>query len=338
MSPLRFLTVLLCAASLYLLWPLWPPLLLAAWTAALTRPLLVRFGKVLKGRRRAAAALSLSLFIVMALPLMLVALGVVSGARELLATLQTSPSAIGALQSITSTPGMPFKMPSTLPDFVALAQRSGTEGLEVLTLVAGAAATGVIGLILFFGGAYSLLLDSSELWAWLKKHSPLDDKAMERLGAAFHETGRGLLVGVGLTSLVQGTAATLIYASLGVPRALVLGPITGIASVIPMVGTSLVWAPLALGLFLSDKQGKALVLVLLGVVVISAIDNLLRPYFSKLGALQLPMFVLFAAAFGGLAVFGTWGAILGPLTVRLTLEALTLIKEAESAESPTSAP
>jgi len=58
--------------------------------------------------------------------------------------------------------------------------------------------------------------------------------------------------------------------------------------------------------------------------VISTADNLLHPIYARMGALKMPMFLLFVSIFGGVAAFGAWGAILGPLIVRLLLEALAL--------------
>ncbi len=327
MTPLRWTTLFLCAAALFVLWPLWPPLLLAAWTAALTRPLLVRFERGLKGRRRAAAALSLLLFVFIALPLVLMGVGVIGGAQDLLTTVRSSASATSAVESLLSTPAVPLHVPSTFAEGMALAGRSGTQGLSWLSDMAGAAATALIGLFIYFGGAYAFLVDGPAVWAWLQRNAPLDEVPLSRLAAAFHETGRGLLVGVGLTSLTQGVAATLIYFALGVPRAWVLGPITGIASMIPFVGTGIVWGPVALGLFLTGHPVKGAILVALGVGVISVIDNLLRPVFARMGSLQMPIFLLFASVFGGLAAFGTWGALIGPLVVRLTMEALALSRE-----------
>jgi predicted PurR-regulated permease PerM len=88
-----------------------------------------------------------------------------------------------------------------------------------------------------------------------------------------------------------------------------------------------IWGPIALGLLLTGHPVKALILTVVGVGVISTIDNLLRPVFAKMGALQMPMLLLFVSLFGGLIMFGTWGAIIGPLVVRLAMEALVLIKE-----------
>ena len=93
-----------------------------------------------------------------------------------------------------------------------------------------------------------------------------------------------------------------------------------------VVGTALVWVPIALGLFLAGHTLKALILVALGLGVISVIDNLLRPIYARMGSLKMPMVLLFVAVFGGLAAFGTWGALIGPLLVRLAMEALALSK------------
>jgi predicted PurR-regulated permease PerM len=330
MTPLRLITAALCIGVALIVWPLWPPLLLAAWTADLLRPLLVRFERGLKGRRNAAAMLSMLLMLAVVVPLGLVTTAIVISAQELITSVQQSPSAVAALETLMSTPSNTTHVPSTLPEALALARQSGTQGLGLLTQMAGAFAALLVGLFVYFGGTYAILLHGAAVGAWVGRHSPLAPEHLERLARAFRETGRGLLVGVGLTSLTQGALATLIYLSLGVPRAWVLGPLTGLVSVVPLVGTGLVWVPVALGLFLTGRPGRAVILLVLGVFVIGLIDNLLRPLFARLGALQLPLFILFLSVFGGLAAFGAWGALLGPLVVRLTLEALELREPAAS--------
>jgi predicted PurR-regulated permease PerM len=327
--------VALSAASIYVCWPLWPSLILAAWTAELARPLLVRLEGRLKGRRRAAAALSLLLFLLLALPLVAVLLGVLSGAQELALLVAQQTSAKSALESIatgTATAPAP-QLPNNLATALDLVQRFGAQGADVLQNVAGAAASGLVALFIYFAGAHVFLLYGSDVWAWIKRHVPLDQAHLERFGAAFLETGHGLLIGVGLTSATQGLVATIVYASLGVPRWWVLGPITGLASMIPLVGSALVWAPIALGLFLTHHPIKGIILVVLGVTVISTADNVLRPVYARLGSLRLPTFLLFVSLFGGIAAFGAWGAVLGPLIIRLWIEALSLQSEAERAAS-----
>ena len=325
-SALRWTLLGLAVAAIYVCWPLWPSLLLAAWTAALARPLLLRFERGLKGRRRAAAALSLLIFLLLALPLGLVVLGVISGTQELVQLIVKQSSAKGAIEAVAAgTQGAPsLQWPRSLSAAIALLQHYGAQGIDILSNVAGAAASGLVALFIYFGGAFVFLLDGPEVWSWMKQHSPLKQEHLERLAAAFQETGRGLIVGVGLTTATQGLVATLGYLALGIPRWWVLGPITGLASTIPLVGSALVWGPIALGLFLTGHHIKGAILVVLGIGVISTADNLLHPIYARMGALKMPMFLLFVSIFGGVAAFGAWGAILGPLIVRLLLEALAL--------------
>jgi predicted PurR-regulated permease PerM len=327
----RWVTAALVAAAVLIVWPVWPALVLAAWTAALGRPVMQRLERVLRGRRRAASLLTLALVLGLGAPLALVASGVVSGALQLYETALRSPDARAALESIVATQdGDHWRLPGDPAELLELARRWGASSLSLVSGIAGAATRYVIGALLYFAGAYVMLVDGPKAWAWLVARSPLEEAHANRLAAAFHETGRGLLTGVGLTTLTQGIVATVIYLSLGVPRALVLGPMTGLASMVPMVGSSLVWAPLAIGFVVAGHPVKGLVLAALGLAVISTSDNLLRPFFVRLGTLQLPLYVVFVSVFGGLATLGAWGVVMGPLVVRLAVEALSLWRAPKS--------
>ena len=102
--------------------------------------------------------------------------------------------------------------------------------------------------------------------------------------------------------------------------------LTCIASLIPSVGTALVWVPIAIGLALAGKTGAAVVMAAVGMIVIGTVDNVMRPVFARYGKLELSTFVLLTSIFGGLAIFGTWGLLLGPLSARLAKEALMMAR------------
>ncbi|HWO09044.1 MAG TPA: AI-2E family transporter, partial [Polyangiaceae bacterium] len=108
--------------------------------------------------------------------------------------------------------------------------------------------------------------------------------------------------------------------------AVVLGLVTTFAALIPSVGTGLVWVPLAVGLAIAGRMGQAAAVVGLGFAV-SVADNFVRPWLSRFAHVDLNMFVLFIAMLGGIAVFGAWGLLVGPLFVRLCVEALRLANE-----------
>lgn len=335
---LRGLLLVLSVGVVYVCWPLWPALVLALWTAGLARPLLARFEHRLNGRRRAAAALSLALFVVLCLPVALLVVGAIVGAQDVAqvvthALAQPEPAKHVLEAAAVGDGAHAPSVPTSLAEAVDLVQRYGAQVLKVFTNVAGMFASGLIGLLIYFGGAYVFLVDGPQAWAWCRRHAPLAPAQLERLGVAFQETGRGLLVGVGLTSATQGAVATLSYLALGIPRWWVLGPVTALTSLLPVVGTSLVWLPLSLGLFLSGHPVKAAILVLFGVVVIGSVDNLLRPFFARMGALKMPALLLFVAVFGGIVTFGPWGGILGPLVVRLWMEAVALRRDEVDAVS-----
>ena len=331
-TPARVTALVLSIAAFVVIWPLWAPLVLAAWTAMIGRPLLTRTTRLLRGHERPAAGLlCFALLLAMAGPLTVLVVAVVTGGQELTASLLEATSAQRALQALsggalTGTGGR-LHLPASIADAVVLARQYGTQAWALGTSIAGAASIGLLSVLIYFAAVYTFLVDGKAVWRWLEEHAPLPLRLTHRLAAAFHETGRGLLLGVGLTTATQGLVATIIYVAMGVPRAWVLGPITGVASVLPVVGSALVWLPLSISFFLTEQPVKGVVLIVLGVAVISVIDNVARPLFTRMGALKMPILLLFVSLLGGISIFGTWGAILGPLLVRLAMEALAVRKE-----------
>jgi len=327
----RAVTLALVAGAGATFLPFWAPLVVAAWVATMARPLVARIAKVTGGRHRGAGALVVSLVVVLFVPFAVGAASLWRGAVDLGQSVLRSGGAKSALIAIASG-GAPapdakeldlLKSPGKIVDLV---QAHGTQAARIVGGIAGAATEVIVGLFIFFYAVYVFLVDGPAQYRWLEEHAPFDAAHTRRLAAAYHETGRGLFVGVGLTGLTQGCVATAAYLALGVPRALVLGLLTCVASLIPSVGTALVWAPTAIGLALAGKGGAAAILAGIGVFVISTIDNVMRPVFARLGKLELSTFTLLTAIFGGLAAFGAGGLILGPLIVRLAKESLMIAR------------
>lgn len=327
---LGFALLLVVAATLEL-FSLWVPIILAIWTSTLARPIVLKLTPRLGGKQRAASLLVLLLTVGVLAPLTLAAVSLTRQAIDLVRRLSASESARNALSSVVSG-GEKTQLPSSA-DLVGLVREHGMQALDVVQTLAGATATLVLGVFIFVLGTFTLLTDGPEYFKWLCDHSPFPPRATTRLVNAFTETGRGLLVGVGLTGLAQGVVATIAYLVLGVPTAFVLGFLTCIASLIPSVGTAIVWIPVAAGLALTGRLAAATVMAGVGVIVISSIDNLLRPVFVRVGELKLSTFTLFASMFGGIAVFGASGLVLGPLVIRMAKEALVAAREEEEPEA-----
>jgi predicted PurR-regulated permease PerM len=295
------------------------------------RPLHTKLVRRVKGSGRAAAVVTVLLVVLSLAPLVLMSLSLVGATADLVKRVQSSGGAREALQTLLNSDSMPagfspdqFKLDAQ--QIASFAQRLGGGALNAVTTFFGAATAATIAAFVFVYGFYTFLVDSRRVQAWIIDHSPLERWQTLRLSNAYTETGRGLLIGVGLTALFQGGVATIGYLIIGVPQALVLGLLTTFAALIPSVGTGLVWAPLALGLAIAGRMGQAAAVLVLG-SAISVADNFIRPLLSRHARLDLPTFLLFVAMLGGIAMFGTWGLLLGPLCVRLGVEALRLGRE-----------
>jgi predicted PurR-regulated permease PerM len=315
----------------------WFPLILSAWAAGLARPLYRRLSQAMRGRGRSASVVTVLLVVLVLSPVTVVLLTLTGDAVDLIARIQQSPSVSAALSALSSDPGADANTVTSAADSVSklatdpaqlleFVRTHGEGALGIAGRVLGVTFSVLIGLVVFVVGFYNNLTHGREIGEWLIKNSPLPEYASRRMIAAFHETGRGLLAAIGLTALAQGTVAGIGYLAVGVPHGLVLGLLTAIAALVPSIGTGLVWAPVAIGLLMSGRSGAGIAIIVLGLVV-SSVDNVLRPLLSRVGNLQLPAFVLFVSLLGGLVVFGSMGVILGPLLVRLAVEATSLSRE-----------
>ena len=132
----------------------------------------------------------------------------------------------------------------------------------------------------------------------------------QRLLKVIGDTIRSVVYGVLGTALAQGLTATVGFLIAGVPSPFLLGLLTFFLSLIPG-GPPLVWIPATIWLFCTGHAGWGLFMGLWGLVAISMIDNLLRPYLISRGT-ALPFVLVFLGAIGGLWVFGFIGIFLGP--------------------------
>jgi predicted PurR-regulated permease PerM len=144
----------------------------------------------------------------------------------------------------------------------------------------------------------------------------------ERLILVTGATVRGTVYGILGTALVQGILTTFGLWLTGVPRPLLLGPLAGLLSVLP-IGAPVVWIPAALWLMTTGHLAWGIFLAIYGVVAISGADNVIRPWFIARGA-QLPFLVTVLGVLGGAIAFGLLGIFLGPVLLGV---GFTLVNE-----------
>jgi predicted PurR-regulated permease PerM len=320
---LRIVSGTLVLAAMLVILPFLPALVLAAWIADLARPLVARLTRSL-GKAHAAALITTVLVLSAFIPLAAIVGLLLSGARDALVDAATSPTLrAGLLALSTDTAHSGHGAPS----LQTVLRSWGGSSLGLASNVLGVAGDLVVQVCVLVLATHAFLAFDRRIYGYLLVRLPVAPKVVERFGAVLHETGRGLLIGTALTCLVQGVVAGVVYSAIGVPRPLVLGAATFLAAFLPAVGTAVVWGPVAIGLALADRTGAAALLIGLGVLVISSVDNVLRPWLAARAQFQLPPLLTLLAMFGGVSLIGGYGVFLGPLTVRLGVEALELLRE-----------
>lgn len=325
-----WLAAALLAATLVILWPFAPWILFAIWSSVLIRPLHHWLACHLGERPRLAAlAATLGLVVVVA-PIVVFLASLTDDAIALVRRAIATDRVQNLLRAVAGQNGDH----SGSSDLAGLAISQGGRAWALAQQLAGTATRVAIGLVIAIGGMYTLLVDGGRWYAWLEDHAPLTKTSVRRLAGAVVETGRGLFFGILGAGLAQAIVATGFYVALDVPQPFAIGVLTLACSVIPAVGTAIVWIPISIALALSGRETAAIILASGGVLVIGTIDNFVRPYLARKGRLQLPTFVVALAMFGGIASMGARGVILGPLVVRIAKEVFAIWREQREQPAP----
>jgi predicted PurR-regulated permease PerM len=198
---------------------------------------------------------------------------------------------------------------------------------QVARLAAMIAGVTFHGLLLFF---FALLTIHFILRNWTKivrkaeLFSPLPPQHTRALLLEFTQEGRSILLGTVFTGLSQGVLAGLGYLMCGLPQPAFFGAATAMASLIPGVGTMLLWVPCGIYLILTGHTAGGICELLWGaLVVVGASDYVLRPMMVG-GHGKTPALFTFIALFGGIEAFGLIGLILGPVIMGLALALLRI--------------
>jgi predicted PurR-regulated permease PerM len=317
----------LFGGSLYLFWlitqPLWVPLFLGMLIAIGAHPLHRKLLKRFPGRDTLSAALLTSGVLLIALVLggvlTLVVLGqLIDLARDLADHYRHGGSAevLGArTQALLTSLGQD---PEKIRTELAAAAESFAANLgNTASRLVQASLEAFLFAILTAITGYFLLREGERQTAWLVRMLPLPDEQVRELANSFRDTTQAMLLGAGVTALYEGVVAFIGYSLAGVQRPLMWAALTSVASVVPAVGTGLIWLPLSLWLV---GAGHPIAGTALGVwcmvAMTGAANYVLRP--RLLGSkTRMNELLVFIALFGGVAAFGLLGIILGPIVTAL---------------------
>lgn len=192
---------------------------------------------------------------------------------------------------------------------------------------AGTVTETVLNLLIGFVGLYYLLPKRAAVWGHVRRLIPFPSSEADDLAERFTSITRAALLSIAATALSQGLTVGLAFALVGLPNPFFWGVATGMASILPILGSALIWLPGVIVLLLDDHIGAAITLGLIGLVICSNVDNIIRLFIFRRMSGVHPMASL-VGAFAGVKVLGILGIFLGPLALTYCLE-LFALHEAE---------
>lgn len=326
MAALAGLTIL----SVIVIAPFIPAILLAIIFTLSAWPAYSWLEQKLKGRRGLAAGImTLMLALCFILPLMFLASSLLENftwiSTNVLNAVQNPPKQ--APQWLATLPHVGPMISAQWEEYIkdssslsTILIKQAVPATQGVAGVAGTVGRGAIDLTLGVLIAFFLFRHGVEAAARL---TVLIDKFLGQRGQHLLRVSKNTMIGVvyGMlgTAVAQGTLAAIGFMIAGVPAPVLLGFATFILSFMPL-GAPLIWVPATIWLFTTGHIGMGIFMGLWGLLLVSAIDNVIRPYFISVGS-NLPLLVTLLGVFGGIIAFGFIGLFIGPtlLAVAYTL-------------------
>jgi predicted PurR-regulated permease PerM len=321
--------------------PFLAPILWAMLVAFLLFPAQQALGRRLRGRfTLTAVLLTVLTTVVLIAPLPLLALAFANQAKDLFERVKKAGEEYGVarfgdllelplisravrwVETVTPVDA------EAINGWLASGGNALAQGLVALSgsFVVGALNAGV-GLVVMLFVLFFFLRDGDQMVAGAVRLIPMAterrEQLLEHVGAVTHAVVFGSL----LTALVQGALVGVGFALVGLPSPVVFGAVAAVASLIPFIGTALVWVPAAGVLLLQGRWVAALFLIAWSVAVVSSSDNVVRPLFIS-GRAQISTLPVFLGLLGGLSAFGAIGLVVGPVLIAITLALLRFAGEA----------
>lgn len=339
--------VALLAATYWVLQPFLVPMLWAGILAYVTWPL---FGWVRRHTRRprlAAALFTLVVALGVGVPVAWVLVALAGEASHLIGQARQwldagAPMPARLAEIVAARPWLAERLSELREESVVrptdILQYSTRYAAQVsgqLVNLAGGLASNVFKFVITVVTLYVFYVDGERLAAHARRlstivfpHAP--EGFFEQVGAVVRAVVFGLLG----TAIVQGLIAGIGFALFGVPSPVALGALTSAASFVPM-GPMVVWAGAAIWLFAGGHPAAAGGMALYGLLLVSSIDNVLRPLLISGGPTPIPFLLVFFGVLGGLAAFGVLGLFMGPVLLSVTF---ALIAEFARRAEPTRPP
>jgi len=335
-----FLTLigLVSLAFAWVLWPLFGALFWAAVIAIVFDPMNQRLLIAMKNRRNLAALVTvlIILFIVI-VPLLAVAAALAQEASSLYGQVQSGElnfsrflqPAFDALPHWASNPLGRFGLTNlgAVWEKVAAAMTNGIQFMATEALSIGQSTFGLLvslGVMLYL--MFFLLRDGPALADRVKDVIPLRVEQREALVDKFTVVIRATVKGDILVAVLQGALGGLAFWFLGVRASLLWAVLMAFLSLLPVVGSAMVWFPVALYLMAIGSMWQGIFLIFYGFLVVGLVDNILRPLLVG-HATKIPDYVVLISTIGGIETFGLHGFIIGPVIAAMFMAVWGIFSE-----------
>ena len=338
-------TIALGIAFYRIIEPFLGPITWAIFLAFLLHPLHVRLTRRLKGRKKTSAfALTILTLIVFVGPLTALSAAFAAQVGQLVQYAQhtVADQARSNVLDFTNVPyiqGTLAWLDQTFDVNTAQVRGWATQGaqqvLQWLASMGGRVFVGAVGtavgFILMVFMLYFFIRDGEEMLATARDLIPMSRQYKLRLFDHLSAVTRAMVYGTGLTALIQGTLVGIAFLLSGLPSPLVFGVIAAMTALLPFGGTALVWVPAAIVLAARGEWGWAIFMVVWGAVLVSLVDNVVRPWLVS-GRADVGTLTVFIGVLGGLAAFGAIGLFLGPVVLALIIALIRFTLEMRRSE------
>jgi predicted PurR-regulated permease PerM len=337
MSFPKMLLAALTGLALYLCYLLAEPFLLAIATAAvlavLFYPLYGRSLRLIRQQDAAALIATILTLLIVVVPALLVGWAAVEEIRGLYDKLSQRRNADGGWLAYVDAALSRFidwaapragLAPEQLRSEILLRLQSlGAWLLRGATAGAARLTGGIAEAAITFVTLFFFLRDGPQMVRRIAGWLPLADAQVQELCELVSRTVVANMYGVIAVAAAQGLLAGLGIWWVGLPSPVLWGLLAAVFSLVPLIGSGIVWVPAAIILFVSGHWGKGLFLTVWGTGVVAMIDNFIRPWIVS-GRTHLNPLLVFFGLLGGVSLFGPVGVFLGPVLVSVTAALLEM--------------
>lgn len=330
----------LAGVALYLCYriaePFLNPIFAAIVLAIVFYPLHARIETRLARRNLAATLSTILVMLVVAIPAIFLGVAVTRELGELYRSLGEKSAAQGGLTPyLTHLLEGPMRVLGRYMDVSRLDLRSTLLGWvnQASRYLVSLGATAVsnlfaliLGTVVAFFTLFFLFRDGRRILDRTTAMLPLTREQAGRLVAGISETILASVYGGIAVGLAQGLLTGLAFWVLDAASPVLWGLVAALASLVPVVGTGIVWVPAAFALLLAGHWVKALILVGWGAAVVAQVDTVVRPYVVS-GRAKMHNLLIFFALLGGVRAFGIMGIFIGPVVVSLAIAVLDMLRE-----------